>query len=85
MVLLARLSLILDMGQDFSLKFISTMGKAALVTELAAAFELPVLAHFSLVLPSVLFNELTSFLWVGELFTFWAYINLKGIAFRHVY
>jgi len=84
-VLLAWLSLILDMGQDFSLQFVSTVSEAALVTELAAAFELPVLAHFGLVLPPVLFDELTSFLWVRKLFTFGAYINLKGIAFRHVH
>jgi hypothetical protein len=85
MVLLAWLSLILDMGQDLSLKFLSTVSEAALVTELAAALEFPVLAHFGLVLSSVLFDELASFLWVGELFTFGAYINLKGIAFRHVH
>jgi len=80
-VLLAWLSLILDVCQDFSLKFISTVGEAALVTELAAASELPVLAHLGLVLPPVLFDELASFLWVRKLFTFRAYIDLKGIAF----
>jgi len=35
MILLARLGLILDMGQDLSFKFMSSMSKAALIAKLA--------------------------------------------------
>jgi hypothetical protein len=61
-VLLAGLGLVLDMGQGFSFKLMSTVGETALVSELAVSSQLPVLAHFSLVLSLVILDELVSFL-----------------------
>jgi len=81
MILLAWLSLILNMGQDFGLELVSTVGKAALVSELASPSQFPVLAHLGLVFSSVLFDKLSSFFRVSELFAFRANIYLKRIAF----
>jgi len=79
-ILLARLGLVLDVGQDLSLKFISTMSEAALVTKLASTSKFPVLAHFSLVLSLVVLDEETSFLRSSEVLLLRLNINLKGRA-----
>jgi len=81
-VLLAGLGLVLDVGQDFGLKFMSTMSKTTLVAKLALALQLPILAHFSLVLSLVVLNEKTSFLSRSEVLLLRLNINLKGRAFR---
>jgi len=59
-ILLARLSLILNVGQDFGLELVSTMSKAALISELASSSQFPVFTHFGLVFSSVFFNKLSS-------------------------
>jgi len=83
-VLLARLGLVFDVGQNLGLQFIFSMCEAALslmsiiilrissylISKFAGASELPVFAHFSFVFSFVLFNKLTSFFWVVKLFTF---------------
>jgi len=80
MVLLARLGLILDMGQDLSFKFMSTMSKAALVTKLAFTSKFPILAHFSLVFSLVVLDEETSFFSRSKVLLLRLNINLKGRA-----
>jgi len=77
MVLLARLGLVLNVGQNLSLEFMSTMSKATLVTKLASALQFPVLAHLSLVFSLIVLNEKTSFFRVSEIFTLGLNINLK--------
>jgi len=79
-VLFARLSLILNVSQDLSFKFMSSMSKAALVTKLALAFQFPVLAHFSLVLSLIVLDEKTSLLGSSEVLLLRLNINLKGRA-----
>jgi len=79
-ILLAGLSLILNMGQDLSLKFISSMSEAALVAKLAFTLKFPVLAHFSLVLSLVVLNKETSFFSRSEVLLLRLNINLKGRA-----
>jgi len=79
-ILLARFGLILDMGQDLSFKFLSTMSKATLVTKLASTSKFPVLAHFSLVLSLIVLDEETSFLRSSEVLLLRLDINLKGSA-----
>jgi len=79
-ILLAGLSLILNMGQDLSLKFISSMSEAALVAKLAFTLKFPVLAHFSLVLSLVVLNKETSFFSGSEVLLLRLNINLKGRA-----
>jgi len=79
-ILLARLGLILNVSQDLSFKFMSSMSKAALVTKLALAFQFPVLAHFSLVLSLIVLDEKTSLLGSSEVLLLRLNINLKGRA-----
>jgi len=80
MILLARLGLILDMGQDLGLKFIFSMSKAALITKLAPASQFPVLAHFSLIFSLLVLDEETSFLRSSEVLLLRLNINLEGRA-----
>jgi len=80
MILLARLGLIFNVSQDLSLKFISTMSKAALVTKLASTSKFPVLTHFSLVLSLIVLNEETSFLRSSKVLLLRLNINLEGRA-----
>jgi len=79
-ILLAGLSLVLNVSQNLGLKFMSTMSKAALVTKLALAFQFPVLAHFSLVLSLIVLNEKTSLFRASEILLLGLNINLKGRA-----
>jgi len=76
-VLLAWLSLVLDMSQYLSLELMSSMGKAALVAKLASTFQFPVLTHLSLVLSLVVFDEKTSFFGVSEVLLLGLHIDLK--------
>jgi hypothetical protein len=83
-VLLARLGLVLDMGQDLGLELVSTMSEAALVTKLAPALQFPVLAHFSLVLSLIIFDKKASFFMRIEVLTLGLNINLKVRPFIRV-
>jgi len=85
MILLARLGFILDMGQNFGLELISTMGKATLVSKLASSSKFPVLAHLSLIFSSIFFNKLSSLFRVSEFLSLWADIYLKGVPFWEVH
>jgi len=83
-ILLARLSLILDVSQDLGFKFMSSMSKAALISKLALAFQFPILAHFSLVLSLIVLNKKTSFLSSIEVLLLRLNINLKGRAVNSI-
>jgi len=76
-VLLAWLSFVLDVSEYLSLQFFSAMGEAALVSKLAVTSQLPVFAHFGLVLSLVLLYELSTFLRIGEPLSLWAHIDLE--------
>jgi len=77
-ILLAGLSLVLDVSQDLGFKFISSMSKAALVTKLAPASQFPVLAHFSLIFSLIVLDKKASFLRTVEALLLRLNINLKG-------
>jgi len=84
-ILLARLGLVLDMSQDFGLKFVSTVSKTTLVTKLALASQFPVLAHLSLVLSLVILNKKASLFMAGKVLALGLNINLKVSTFAAVY
>jgi len=83
-ILLARLSLILDVSQDLGFKFMSSMSKAALVSKLALAFQFPVLAHFCLIFSLIIFDKKSSFLSSVEVLLLRLNINLKGRAINKI-
>ena len=76
--LLARLGSVSVVNKSLRFKLVSSVSKAALVTKLALSSKFPVLAHLSLELLLVFFNELSSFLDSVELLLLGADINLKG-------
>jgi len=82
MVLLARLGLVLDVGQDLGLELVSAMGETALVTESACTLQLEGLAQLGLVLPLVVLNEQSSLFGVSELLSLGLDINQEGLGLR---
>jgi len=78
-VLLARLGLVLDVGQDLGLELVSSVGETALITEPAGALQLERLAEFSLILSLVILNEKPSLLGVSELLLLGLHINQELI------
>jgi len=85
MVLLARLGLVLDMSQNLSLEFVSSMSKTTLITKLALSSQFPSLAQFGLVLSLIVLDKLASLFRVSKLLTLRLNINLELVRFREIY